>query len=154
MIPWFTPWLHYLNFSFKEAYHEVRFEKDSRYYTFRLEKDLLDDWTIIIVNGRIKSKLGQSRILAFSTYANAFGQFLNMIKIRYKRNYLLKTLSSENFISLYYPLLLLISQNIYHRINAKKQEKLKTETIKINLVQKTANQLFLPLIPNEKLVIK
>ncbi len=71
MTPWFItlPWLHYLDFTYNEVYHEARFEKDKRYYVLRLEKDLLDDWTITAINGRIKSKLGQRRILAFSTYA-------------------------------------------------------------------------------------
>ncbi|HGF0852540.1 TPA: hypothetical protein ACF74G_000203 [Legionella pneumophila] len=98
MTPWFItlPWLHYLDFTYNEVYHEARFEKDKRYYVLRLEKDLLDDWTITAINGRIKSKLGQRRILAFSTYTNAFAQFLIMIKIRYQHNYRLKILYSEN----------------------------------------------------------
>ena len=67
MPPWFTtlPWLLFLNAQYKEHYHAARFEKDTRYYVIRLEKDLLGDWVITVCNGRIKSRLGQSRILAF-----------------------------------------------------------------------------------------
>lgn len=67
MIPWFAvlPWLHYFNFSLKEARYEMRFEKDKRYYVIRLEKDLLDYWTITAINGRVKTKLGQKEYLLF-----------------------------------------------------------------------------------------
>ncbi|MFT4060590.1 MAG: hypothetical protein QM652_13730 [Legionella sp.] len=67
MMPWFLhPRLfHLLNLNRKECYHELRFEKDSRYYVIRLSKDLLDDWVLTLINGRIKSKLGQIRTLVF-----------------------------------------------------------------------------------------
>jgi integrase/recombinase XerD len=34
----------FLDFKKKEVYHVARFEKETRYYVLRLEKDLLDDW--------------------------------------------------------------------------------------------------------------
>ncbi len=91
-MPWFVamPFFHYWNFKKKEAYHMARFEKESRYYILRLEKDLLNDWTITAINGRIKSKLGQNRILAFSSFSDAFKSFCDLAKLRYQRNYHLK----------------------------------------------------------------
>ncbi|MFO9588748.1 hypothetical protein SDB66_13185 [Legionella pneumophila serogroup 6] len=79
MTPWFItlPWLHYLDFTYNEVYHEARFEKDKRYYVLRLEKDLLDDWTITAINGRIKSKLGQRRILDFFNVHKCVCSILN-----------------------------------------------------------------------------
>jgi hypothetical protein len=37
----------------------VRFERKTRYYLLLLGKDLLDDWVITRVNGRIGSRLGR-----------------------------------------------------------------------------------------------
>jgi hypothetical protein len=151
MTPWFItlPWLHYLDFTCNEFYHEARFEKDKRYYVLRLEKDLLDDWTITAINGRIKSKLGQRRILAFSTYTNAFAQFLSMVKIRYQHNYRLKILCSESIISLHNLLFILVSQNYVSKTNAKRKKKPKSKliqnkcstTVQNNLSKTTAYQL-------------
>lgn len=86
---WFTPlpWVHYLNFQQKECYHAARFEKATRYYVIRLEKDLLGDWIITDCNGRIKSRLGQSRIIAFSNFFDAFERFCRMAKERSQRRY-------------------------------------------------------------------
>ncbi len=53
----------------------------------RLEKDLLDDWIIMVANGRLKSKLGQRRTLAFTCYNDAFEQFAEMVNMRYRRGY-------------------------------------------------------------------
>ena len=65
-------WVHHLDFQRKERYHAARFEKDTRYYVIRLSKDLLEDWIITLINGRIKSKLGQSRTLAFANFNETF----------------------------------------------------------------------------------
>ncbi|EHL32378.1 hypothetical protein [Legionella drancourtii] len=74
MSPWFTtlPFLHLINWAPKDTYHTARFEKDMRYYVIRLSKDLLDDWVITLINGRIKTKLGQIRTLAFANFSDAF----------------------------------------------------------------------------------
>jgi hypothetical protein len=62
----------------------------------RLSKDLLDDWVITLINGRIKSKLGQSRTLAFTHFSEAFDNFCSMAKIRQQRGYELRTLDCDN----------------------------------------------------------
>lgn len=92
----------------QEVYQAARFEKESRYYVIRLEKDLLEDWTITIVNGRIKSKLGQSRTHAFASYSDAFDQFCNLAKTRYQRGYSPKNFTSDSppFLQLFLALLL------------------------------------------------
>lgn len=63
MMPWFatTTFFQVLNFNISETYHMIRFEKDTRYYSMSIEKDLLDDWIIIVINGRSQTKLGQIR---------------------------------------------------------------------------------------------
>ena len=65
MRPWFAtqPFLHLIHWKTGEYYHAARFEKESRYYVIRLSKDLLEDWVITLVNGRIKSKLGQTETI-------------------------------------------------------------------------------------------
>ncbi|WP_133141282.1 hypothetical protein [Legionella waltersii] len=80
----------------KECYHEARFEKETRYYVLRLSKDLLGDWAITLINGRIKSKLGQSRTLAFADYYDAFDRFCILANVRYQRSYQLKTVACDN----------------------------------------------------------
>lgn len=70
-----------------EKYLYARFEKGSRYYVIRLEQDLFGDWIISQINGRIKSRLGQTRTLAFQNFQDAFEQFLLIATVRYQRNY-------------------------------------------------------------------
>ncbi len=96
-LPWFTapPFLHLINFEHQEKYHAARFEKDTRYYVIRLETDLFDEWTITLINGRIKSRLGQSRIQAFPSFSDAYMTFCDMAKVRYQRGYHLETLNSD-----------------------------------------------------------
>jgi hypothetical protein len=103
MTAWFTalPWVHYLDFQRKELYHSARFEKDTRYYVIRLSKDLLEDWVITLINGRIKSKLGQSRTLAFANFNEAFDSFCLQAKIRHQRGYQLKTFDCDNHLLLH-----------------------------------------------------
>ncbi|HHU0102130.1 TPA: WGR domain-containing protein [Legionella pneumophila] len=103
MTAWFTalPWVHYLDFKRKERYHAARFEKDTRYYVIRLSKDLLEDWVITLINGRIKSKLGQSRTLAFANFNEAFDSFCQQAKIRHQRGYQLKTFDCDNHLLLH-----------------------------------------------------
>lgn len=102
MTAWFTtlPWVYHLDFQRKERYHAARFEKDTRYYVIRLSKDLLEDWIITLINGRIKSKLGQSRTLAFANFNEAFDSFCQQAKIRHQRGYHLKTFNCDNHLLL------------------------------------------------------
>lgn len=85
---WFTtlPFLQWAQFS-RCAWQIARFEKDTRYFELCLQQDLLSDWTIVATNGRKKSKLGQSRTIAFSNYAQALEQFTFMAGVRHKRGY-------------------------------------------------------------------
>jgi hypothetical protein len=62
----------------------------------QLKQDLLEDWVIIMTNGRIQSRLGQVRTLAFPSFLDAFHHFCDMINIRIKRDYLLKQYQSDN----------------------------------------------------------
>lgn len=98
MTPWFTalPFVHLINFTDREVFHAARFEKGTRYYTIRLEKDLFDDWTINVINGRINTKLGQSRILAYFSYEEAYNAFCGMAYTRHQRGYHFATLSTDN----------------------------------------------------------
>ncbi|KTD71726.1 hypothetical protein Lste_0011 [Legionella steelei] len=97
-MPWFTSpsFLHLIHFYPIEVYHDARFEKDTRYYVIRLSKDLLEDWVITLINGRIKSKLGQSRTLAFANFNEAFDYFFLLTKVRHQRGYQLKTFTCDN----------------------------------------------------------
>lgn len=98
MTPWFAapPFFHLLDFSFKETYRFIRFEKDSRYYSMCIENDLLDDWIIVITNGRIKTKLGQTRKFAFTSYSDAFDYFCEVIQVRLKRHYKLTSFLGDD----------------------------------------------------------
>ncbi len=102
MSAWFiTPFfLHLIDWTYDECYHAARFEKDSRYYVIRLSKDLLEDWVIILTNGRIKSKLGQSRTLAFSDFGEGLTHFCVLAKLRYQRGYQIKTIACDNPLTL------------------------------------------------------
>jgi len=103
MNPWFTtlPFLHLLDCAAKKHYHEARFEKESRYYVIRLSKDLLEDWVITLINGRIKSKLGQSRTLAFASFEEGLAHFCALAKIRHQRGYQLKNITCDNYLMLH-----------------------------------------------------
>jgi hypothetical protein len=98
MQPWFarSSFLHLINFEAVECYHAARFEKESRYYVIRLSQDLLEDWVITLINGRIKSRLGQSRTLAFADFNEGFNQFCALAKLRTLRGYTLKTIACDN----------------------------------------------------------
>lgn len=102
-MPWFLhPYvLQLLRFQNKACYHEMRFEKDSHYYVIRLGKDLLDDRVITLINGRIKSKLGQVRTLAFAGFDECFEHFCSLTKLRTQRGYLLKTMACDNNLMLH-----------------------------------------------------
>ena len=75
----------------KAAFKLARFEKGTRYYTVILDKDLFDDWVISIANGRIGTKLGRVRTIAFPCFEDACNQFQVTMKNRAKRGYLLES---------------------------------------------------------------
>lgn len=79
------------HFDEKSIFQSARFEKGTRYYTVILDKDLFDDWVISIANGRIGTKLGRVRTIAFPSFEDAYGQFQVAIKNRTKRGYLLES---------------------------------------------------------------
>lgn len=126
MIPWFTTpsFFHLLCFESREDYHAVRFEKESRYYVIFLEKDLLEDWTITAINGRIKSKLGQSRTHAFVSYGEAMEEFCTLAKIRYQRGYWPKSFTSDSALLVHLLLFLLQIEEVppKRKATAKKRE--------------------------------
>lgn len=96
-----TPWfvsaslIHLLNYDFKEFNASLRFERDTRYYVLHLSKDLLGDWIITLINGRIKSKLGQSRTLAFANFDEGLEQLSQLCTTRYQRGYHLKWIDCD-----------------------------------------------------------
>ena len=67
----------------------------------RLSKDLLDDWVLTLINGRIKSKLGQIRTLALSCFDDSFEHFCALAKRRGQRGYILKTMVCDNKLMLH-----------------------------------------------------
>lgn len=69
----------------------ARFEKGTRYYAVVLDKDLFGDWVITIANGRIATKLGRVRKIAFPSFSEAFEQFQNTTTTRTKRRYQLES---------------------------------------------------------------
>lgn len=95
--PWFTilPVLNFLDLAPKESYQVARFEKNTQYSVIRMEKDLFEDWTITLVSGRIKSKSGQNRTLAFCSFSETWAQFCDLAMVRYQQGYHLKTINSE-----------------------------------------------------------
>jgi len=98
MRPWFAtqPFLNLMDWTTKPGYHEARFERDSRYYVIRLSCDLLEDWIITLVNGRIKSRLGQSRTIAFASFDEGMYHFCTQAGLRHQRRYRLVNLILEN----------------------------------------------------------
>ena len=79
------------NLDEKSIFQSARFEKGTRYYTVILDKDLFDDWVIIIANGRIGTKLGRIRTIAFPCFVDACDKFQVTIKNRAKRGYFLES---------------------------------------------------------------
>lgn len=66
----------------------LRFERNTRYYELFLNKNLFDDWSLSIVNGRINSRLGCIRHENFSTLAEATIRMHDIAKYRTeKRKY-------------------------------------------------------------------
>lgn len=126
MVPWFAaqPFIHLINFSCSD-WQRARFEKETRYYDLHLQQDLLHDWVIVATNGRKKSKLGQSRTIAFLNHQEAFAQFCTMTHIRQQRRYCLT--SYDNKAAVFIQLLALLAINKLPVVTPKRQ---KTVTIK------------------------
>ena len=90
--------LSYLNLNHSNSFHAARFEKETRYYSIQLERDLLGDWTIVASNGRKNSKLGRTRILAFPDFSYAFKEFCKIVQIRFQRGYRLTNYLTSNLL--------------------------------------------------------
>lgn len=73
--------------SLDSAWQVIRFEKDTRYYTLQLEEDLLGDWVVFTIYGRIHSKLGKNKLMAFESFYDAFCHFQKLCHIRHQRKY-------------------------------------------------------------------
>ncbi|MEI6095504.1 MAG: WGR domain-containing protein [Gammaproteobacteria bacterium] len=76
------------NFDKKPMFKSLRFEKGTRYYSVILEQDLFEDWVITIINGRINTKLGGIRKLAFSNVSDAIVKLDAITQTRIKRKYM------------------------------------------------------------------
>ena len=110
-MPWFAalPFLHLINFSHSDC-QRARFEKETRYYELHLQQDLLNDWVIVATNGRKKSKLGQSRTIAFLNYTEAFARFCTMTHVRHQRGYRLTTYDNNAAVFIHLLALLAIAK--------------------------------------------
>ena len=134
MQPWFIslPFLHLVDYAPRECYHSARFEKESRYYVIRLSKDLLEDWVITFINGRIKSKLGQSRTIAFTNFNDGFDHFCTLAKTRHQRGYQLKNIFVENHLLLNILPFLTNTENNNNLSGTKTGRKRNTQNSKLN----------------------
>jgi predicted DNA-binding WGR domain protein len=95
------PFFHLFNFKTIETYYAARFEKETRYYVARISQDLLSDWIITITNGRINSRLGQSRTIAFQNFHEAFEQLCLIAKTRHQRGYRCTAYRSDSSLFIY-----------------------------------------------------
>lgn len=139
MLPWFTtsPIYHLIDWASNEYYHQARFEKESRYYVIRLSKDLLKDWVVTLINGRIKTKLGQSRTLAFTHFNDAFDNFCMLANVRHQRGYQLKEFFSENPILMHLLPYSVISDENKALVNVETIKKIRPgKTVRINFTPK------------------
>ena len=142
MVPWFAalPFLHFINFS-RSDWQRARFEKEARYYELHLQQDLLHDWVIVATNGRKKSKLGQSRTIAFLNYPKAFEQFCTMTHTRQQRGYRLTTY--DNKAAIFIHLLALLAINKLPVVIPKRQKSItikQRQPLKTNPVGHPAHQ--------------
>ena len=117
-------------------YHYIRFEKESRYYELRVSQDLLGDWTLSLSNGRINSKLGTTRIQAFSYFDEVLAAFYQAIKLRLNRKYhVIQYLIDHCLFSL------LFSAIMMNYDKAKKPPKINKKTIVTNSKTRQPEQL-------------
>ena len=74
-----------------------RCEKDTRYYEVRLGKNLFDEWSISITNGKINSRLGKLRHEHYALLKEAIKRMENIFNYRInKRKYALVKLVNNN----------------------------------------------------------
>lgn len=62
----------------------MRFEKDTKYYELRLDRNLFGEWSITRVNGRINSSLGSCRHEHFDSLVSAIERLNTLAKYRVK----------------------------------------------------------------------
>jgi hypothetical protein len=74
---------------------------ENRAYIIRLSQDLLEDWIITLINGRIKSKLGQSRTIAFASFSEAFDHLCALAKVRFQRGYQPQKITIDSYLLLH-----------------------------------------------------
>lgn len=86
-----------IDFRSQNLLHRARFEKNTRYFSLSLLKDLLEDWVVVADNGRIGSKLGQRRTKAFPTYQQAFDHLCSQATLRHKRDYRCVAYSANSY---------------------------------------------------------
>jgi predicted DNA-binding WGR domain protein len=127
--------------SIHQQCQSVRFEKDTRYYNVRLEQDLLDDWVVVITYGRINSRLGQNKVVAFAEFEHALIHFKKICTIRQKRHYRIIEKNKRPFSS---PKNNNDNQSLYVHFHQKEKNKNKFDKcFHINSIQKSyLNQLF------------
>lgn len=71
--------------------HQSRWEKDSRYYLLRLERDLFGAWVLTRVWGRKQTALGQLRREPFDSQIQGLAQLGKEEKRRQSRGYVRTT---------------------------------------------------------------
>ena len=74
----------------------LRFEKETRFYTVCMEQDLFDDWTVVATNGSMRSKVGTSRIFACENYNAALTKCHDLAKVRHQHKYQVIKILSDN----------------------------------------------------------
>lgn len=144
--PWFTtlPFFHFFNFGTEEVWYSARFEKDTRYYVMRLEQDLFEYWTINAINGRIKSKLGQSRILAFDSFEEAFAAFCEMVGTRHQHQYALKSFFTRSIFLLWITPFIQDKTPVENTLIKKKQR-----ITKVKIPEKAPNKILSEIISEQ-----
>ncbi|MGQ3889068.1 hypothetical protein ACQUW5_08555 [Legionella sp. CNM-1927-20] len=92
-------WLYQITLHYDCSWCQLRFEKAERYYNLCLEKDLLGDWTIVISSG-LRLRNSQKRLIAFSSYNNAFEQLCSFIQSYLQQRYKLVSMVTNNLLLL------------------------------------------------------
>ena len=64
------------------------FEKQTRYYSLKIQQDLFSDWLLIREYGRIGNKGGQTKIKPYQTKSEALQELEKEALKRVKRDYL------------------------------------------------------------------
>ena len=133
------PFFHLLDFTTLETYHAARFEKETRYYVARISQDLLSDWIITITNGRINSRLGQSRTIAFQNFKETFDQFCLISKTRHQRGYNCTAYQSNSY--LFVHLFAVLAANELTGVHRLRQQTLSMNRKSTPLKSKTSDHI-------------